>query len=78
MRKPRATSAGPVNAGQKVCKSLGGDKQISTATGSAAQRQFRLALRLDRSADFLLQQGFHHQAEHLANRAAELRQGVAR
>ena len=36
-----------------------------------------LAATLDREADRLLQAGYHLQAERLAHRAAEMRQGIA-
>lgn len=49
MESPRVTSAGPVNA--RAWNSLAGDDLLSTETGPATQRLYRLALRLDREAD---------------------------
>lgn len=65
MRKPRATGAGPDNTGLRSAVSLGGDAQVSAATGLATQCQFRLAMRIDRR-DYLSQRGRGQQAVCLA------------
>ena len=76
MQKPRATSAGPVNAGLKKHKSLAGDVQVLPDTVLALQRNNLLAFWLDRQADALLSEGHHQHAERLAHRAEELRRAL--
>lgn len=75
MRIPRAISAGPVNMGLWLCKSLGGDVQMLASTGSAHKLQIALAFRVDRAVSSLIVLGSHHKVQRLALLETDLRTG---
>jgi hypothetical protein len=74
MRTPETPGAGIT--GVKAVSSSGDDDQLLPRAGSKIQCRLRVALYLDREADFQLLLGRHAAAERLSHRALELRVGA--